>query len=124
MKEIVIYVWLGLAILFGLVFYFQNKITYKRKLDIFTALQILIMLLLSFTLGCLLHFMFKKEIHIVWVERVIFLILGTLHVWSLYRLTWVKRHLFDWSKDSLELESVFTAAVACLTAISFALSSL
>lgn len=118
MNEPLIIVWTFSALVFGFLF-FRIAGRQKRLLSPYLALYKLGFLLLFFISGLLTFQGLKDSPHLVWVSRLTLLILGSLHLLILYFQSWVKRDKFQYSKDSIFIEWIFTVLMGVLGALAF-----
>ncbi len=121
MKEPVIIVWGVLAIITGFWLKWCLK-RYGRQPDSTTPIHLFVFALLCSIAAVTIQLTMKASIHTVWVSRLVLLVIGSLHVWSLYRQSLAKRDPYSYEKDSYITEIAFTSSLAFVCSICFVLS--
>ncbi len=114
MRDPLVIAWTIAVVLSGFWFRWCMR-RYQRSMDSKMSIHILVFVIVSSIIGLALQYTLKNSLHIVWATRVALLVLGSFHVWSLFRMKWVKRDPYVFLKDSMwpELASTVTIALAC-----------
>lgn len=88
---------------------------YQRSMGSKMSIHVLVLVLVSSIIGLTLQLTLRGSLHIVWATRLALVILGSFHVWNLYRMDWIKRDPYIYLKDSMlpELSSSVLVSLAC-----------
>lgn len=116
MGEIVILIWTILAATLGFLLVYVLKMQ-KRALGKMMMVFIVVMLVVGFLAGMTTHWLAYPSMHLVWLNRINMVVLGTITTWALYFRPWTIRNTSTFKDDSILPEFLFMGSGACLTAV-------
>lgn len=119
MTELVILIWTILAATLTFVLLYVMK-QQKRKLGKFMMIYVLILMVVVFLVSMATYWLGYPSVNMIWLDRLNFLLLGTIATWTLYYRPWTQRHQHDFKEDSILPETLFLAGAGCLSAVVYA----
>jgi hypothetical protein len=119
MKEIVVLIWGGLVFVLLFLYVWAMKRNQLKPSPYMAVHKLVVVLIFSIISYCLYTFYFK--LNLIWINRIIFLVLGIIHVVIMYRYSWTKNNSYDYKKDSFLVELIFSLLMGIVGSIAFTL---
>lgn len=111
-------VWAIAAVAAGLGLNFLLK-KEERSKDKMMKYHVLGVLVLSYGLSVLWFYLFKDAGHMALTSRLVFLVLGGVNAWVVWKRPWSKRHTWDAEEDSVWPEALFSLLAGLVMAVAY-----
>jgi len=119
MREVVLIIWGILIMIGGMVLMWSLKKT-NRKIGKYVMYHNLVLMILSFGVSLLLHWLMPDTNHLIWSIRIGVLAIAGLNLWVIYKQKWSLQDKFDYDKDGFLPEMLFVFLGGLICAIAFA----